>query len=317
MGVSMGPGSESGAAREQAVIGEIVEGFSQDGRGLHEDLLQRVHRRGARFHGGIPCDLELADHLDGAVRGLGDGRRLPREQGPRRHLGVDGVGFAGGAACTAVAPIHFHDMMPGSADGPCQASAVAPGAFDPERLNPPVCLGPRDQRLVATRVRHERVIAQTDPPAVDGHRDVDMLMRINTDDHRPRFGRRSYAVGHGLASSDFGVLDVRTRVNSLQPRQHSRRLEEHHLLRPHELGVADTIGCCSSHHRRRFHRGRDTPACHLSVALALITFLSSRNEWIKWIQRQSIEAPASTAHVTRETPYTAAPGSGLMGCCGA
>ena len=50
--------------REQAVIGEVVEGFSQDGRGLHDDLLQRVHRRGARFHGGIPCDLELADHLD-------------------------------------------------------------------------------------------------------------------------------------------------------------------------------------------------------------------------------------------------------------
>ena len=199
-----GARSESGAAREQAVIGEVVEGFSQDGRGLHDDLLQRVHRRGARFHGGIPCDLELADHLDGAVRGLGDGRRLPREQGPRRHLGVDGVGRAGGAACTAVAPIHFHDMMPGSADGPCQASAVAPGAFDPERLNPPVCLGPRDQSLVATRVHYERVIAQTDPPAVDCHRDVDMLMRINTDDHRPRFGRRSYAVGHGLASSDCG-----------------------------------------------------------------------------------------------------------------
>ena len=204
-----GARSESGAAREQAVIGEIVEGFSQDGRGLHDDLLQRVHRRGARFHGGIPRDLELADHLDGAVRGLGDGRRLPREQGPRRHLGVDGVGLAGGAACTAVAPIHFHDMMPGSVDGPCQASAVAPGAFDPERLNPPVCLGPRDQRLVATRVRDERVIAQTDPPAVDCHRDVDMLMRINTDDHRPRFGRRSYAVGHGLASSDCGPELVR------------------------------------------------------------------------------------------------------------
>ena len=113
------------------------------------------------------------------------------------------------SACTAVAPIHFHDMMPGSVDGPCQASAVAPGAFDPERLNPPVCLGPRDQSLVATRVRDERVIAQTDPPAVDCHRDVDMRMRINTDDHRPRFGRRSYAVGHGLASSDCGPELVR------------------------------------------------------------------------------------------------------------
>ena len=140
---------------------------------------------------------------------LGMAVDCPASRGPRRHLGVDGVGLAGGAACTAVAPIHFHDMMPGSVDGPCQASAVAPGAFDPERLNPPVCLGPRDQSLVATRVRDERVIAQTDPPAVDCHRDVDMRMRINTDDHRPRFGRRSYAVGHGLASSDCGPELVR------------------------------------------------------------------------------------------------------------
>ena len=73
-----GARSESGAAREQAVVGEVVEGFSQSGRGVHDDLLQRVHRRGARLHRGIPCDLELAHHLDDAVRGLGDGRRLTR-----------------------------------------------------------------------------------------------------------------------------------------------------------------------------------------------------------------------------------------------
>ena len=93
-----GARSESGAAREQAVVGEVVEGFSQFGRGVHDDLLQRVHRRRARFHRGIPCDLELAHHLDGAVRGLGDGRRLTGQHGPRGDLGIDGVGLAGGAA---------------------------------------------------------------------------------------------------------------------------------------------------------------------------------------------------------------------------
>ena len=158
-----GARSESGAAREQAVIGEIVEGFSQDGRGLHDDLLERVHRRGARFHGGIPCDLELADHLDGAVRGLGDGRRLPPRAGtappPRRRWcrTCRRRGVYGGRPDSL--PRHYARL----GGGPCQASAVAPGAFDPERLNPPVCLGPRDQSLVATRVRDERVIAQTDP----------------------------------------------------------------------------------------------------------------------------------------------------------
>ena len=37
-----GARSESGAAREQAVVGEGVEGFSQDRRGVHDDLLPSV-----------------------------------------------------------------------------------------------------------------------------------------------------------------------------------------------------------------------------------------------------------------------------------
>ena len=46
-----GARSESGAAREQAVIGEVVEGFSQDRRGVHDDLLQRVYRASGSEHG--------------------------------------------------------------------------------------------------------------------------------------------------------------------------------------------------------------------------------------------------------------------------
>ena len=91
-----GARSESGAAREQAVVGEGVEGFSQYRRGVHDDLLQRVHRRGACLHRGIPRDLQLAHHLDGAVRSLGDGRRLTRQYGPRGDLRVDGVGLGSG-----------------------------------------------------------------------------------------------------------------------------------------------------------------------------------------------------------------------------
>ena len=114
-----GARSESGAAREQAVVGEGVEGFSQDRRGVHDDLLQRVHRRGACLHRGIPRDLQLAHHLDGAVRSLGNGRRLTRQHGPRGDLGIDGVGLARGASRAPVAPIHFYDTMPRSAHRPC------------------------------------------------------------------------------------------------------------------------------------------------------------------------------------------------------
>ena len=130
-----GARSESGAAREQAVIGEVVEGFSQCRRGVHDDLLQRVHRRGARLHCGVPRDLQLAHHLDGAVRGLRDGRRLPRQYGPRGDLRVEGVGLAGGTSRAPVAPIHFYNPMPRAAHRTCQAGAIAAGAFDAERVN--------------------------------------------------------------------------------------------------------------------------------------------------------------------------------------
>ena len=122
VGVSRGPGRSPAQRGEQAVIGEVVEGFSQDRRGVHDDRLQRVHRRGARLHRGIPRDRQLAHHLDGAVRGLGNGCRLTRQYGPRGDLRIDGVGLAGGASRAPVAPIHFYDPMPRAAHRSCQAA---------------------------------------------------------------------------------------------------------------------------------------------------------------------------------------------------
>ena len=92
-------------------------------------------------------------------RSLGNGCRLTRQYGPRGDLRIDGVGLAGGASRAPVAPIHFYDPMPRAAHRSCQAGAIAAGAFDAERFNPPVGLGPRDQRLVAARVSDERLIA--------------------------------------------------------------------------------------------------------------------------------------------------------------
>ena len=47
----------------------------------------------------------------------------------------------------------------------------------------------------------ERVIAQADPPGVDRHRDVDMLVGIDPDNHLPNLGLRGHGVSHRLASS--------------------------------------------------------------------------------------------------------------------
>ena len=74
-----GTWSESGTAREERVVGEGLQGFSQRGRCGHEDLFQGDHRRGTGLHGRVTCDLELAQHLDGAIGRLGDRCRLARE----------------------------------------------------------------------------------------------------------------------------------------------------------------------------------------------------------------------------------------------
>ena len=148
-----------------------------------------------------PRDLEQAHHLDGAVRGLGNRRRLAGQHRAGGGLGVDGVGLAGGAAQAPVASIHFRDTMPGVANGPRQAGAIAAGAFDAEGLDPSVGVRPRQQGPIAACIRDERLTAQADAPGVDHHRDVDMLVGIYPDNHRPRLGRRGHAVGHRLASS--------------------------------------------------------------------------------------------------------------------
>ena len=118
---------EGCTARQQARSGEAVEGFSHHRRRVDADLLQRVHRRGARLHGGIPRDFELPDHLDGTIRGLWRRGRLARQHRSGGGLGVDPVGLAGDAAQAPVRSIHFHNTMPRSADRTRKAHAIAAG----------------------------------------------------------------------------------------------------------------------------------------------------------------------------------------------
>ena len=120
---------EGCTARQQALSGEAVEGFSHHRRRVDADLLQRVHRRGARLHGGIPRDFELLDHLDGTIRGLWRRGRLARQHRSGGGLGVDPVGLAGDAAQAPVRSIHFHNTMPRSADRTRKAHAIAAGGI--------------------------------------------------------------------------------------------------------------------------------------------------------------------------------------------
>ena len=139
----------SAASIEERLVGERVEGFSQLGRRGDDDLLQRDHRRGAGFDRRPARDLEVAHHLDRPVRGLRDGGRLASQDRPRGGLGIHGVGLPGDSTGAPVAPVHFEHLVPGSPDRARESRPVAAGAFDAERGDASVTLGPGDQLLVA------------------------------------------------------------------------------------------------------------------------------------------------------------------------
>ena len=83
------------------------------------------------------------------VRGLRDGGRLASQDRPRGGLGIHGVGLPGDSTCAPVAPVHFEHLVPGSPDRARESRPVAAGAFDAERGDASVTLGPDDQLLVA------------------------------------------------------------------------------------------------------------------------------------------------------------------------
>ena len=234
VGVSSEPGRRA-AQRVSRRIGEGVEGFSQVGWRIHDDLLQHDHRRGACFPGRIPRDLELPDHLDDTVPGFGGRGRLARQHGPGGALGIDGVGLADGAARVPVPPIHFDDMMPRAADRAGQAGAIAAGALDAKRLDPPVGVGPRDQRPIPARVGDEGLIAEADPSGVDRHRDVDILVGVNADDYRlgevycPRYPAERVSSRLCASAADSWVVDAcRSRYaaqSSMSRRRRANRSE--------------------------------------------------------------------------------------------
>ena len=84
-----GARSKCCAAGKQPAIGERLEGFSQLRRRVHNKLLQCDHCRGARLDRGIACDLQLAHHLDHAIRRLRRRRRLTAQHGPSSDLGTE------------------------------------------------------------------------------------------------------------------------------------------------------------------------------------------------------------------------------------
>ena len=83
--------------------------------------------------------------------------------------------------------------MPCAAHRPGEAGAIAAGAFDAERLDPPVRVCPPDQGPIAPRISHERVVAETGSPRVDRDRNMDILVGVDADNHLLRLGTRCWS----------------------------------------------------------------------------------------------------------------------------
>lgn len=83
-----GAGSKGGASVDEDLVGEPLElGARLVGAG-DDERLERDDRRGAALAGGVAGDLDLADHLDGSVRGFGHGDGLAAKHRPGCGFGV-------------------------------------------------------------------------------------------------------------------------------------------------------------------------------------------------------------------------------------
>ena len=98
VGVSTEPGRRFAQRFKSLAVGQVLQGFSQRGRCVDDDLLERDHGDGSRFHRGIASDFELAHHLNGPIGGLRRGGRLAGQHRAGGGLGVESVALPGRAA---------------------------------------------------------------------------------------------------------------------------------------------------------------------------------------------------------------------------
>ena len=170
-------GGLTGAAGEEPVTGR---GGLHAGGGACTTTLQGDHRRGARLHRGITLRMTAPSAVFGVA--------VDWPTGPRGHLVSD---------FPAARRVRRSPRFTSTTHAPL--GAIAAGAFDAERFNPPVGLGPRDQRLVAARVA-------TTLDRVDGSPARSPPRRGHAYAYQPdspsALRARGHALGHGWPPRD-------------------------------------------------------------------------------------------------------------------
>lgn len=108
----IGPGRNAANARISVIERDGDELFPQRLRRIDDESLERDYRLGARLQRGVAGDLQMPDHLDLPVPGLGRRVGLARQNGASGGLGIDRVAFAVPPPEPSVRAIDLDDAAP-------------------------------------------------------------------------------------------------------------------------------------------------------------------------------------------------------------
>jgi hypothetical protein len=177
------PGSQAGAAVTELRLGERLQLVAQLIRSGDHERLERDDCLGSALHGGVPHDLDLADHLAGAIRCLRDSGSGPSEHGTSGVFCVDRVALASLASIAAIRASGLDDALVVAAQEPYESLTVGATALDSEAPRLPERPRPGEQLLVATGVCRDGQISESLAGLRQSDRDMDVLVSIDSDRH--------------------------------------------------------------------------------------------------------------------------------------
>jgi hypothetical protein len=116
---------------------------------------------------------------------FGDGQAVAGQCSARRGVGVQRIGFTLAAACSPIGTADLGHFDSRGLEHPCQARAVAGGAFHPGNHDAAKALSPLHRGVVAGWTGREFGVCQGLPGIGDDRQMVSFQMGVGADDDAP------------------------------------------------------------------------------------------------------------------------------------
>src|SRR5882724_3989242 len=193
-----------------------AEPHPQTLRRRDEHGLELVERRRPGLDEPAPLEQEQPQILAPAAPAR-PGEALAGDQPPRRQGGVDQIALAAPALASPW-PFAFEDRGAACLQEPGQAGPVAAAALDREGRTPqPFC--PLEQTRVAASAGRKLAGIELPAEPIAGDRDVRLLVRVDSDCHRP-----SHRLASLSSNNDWpwtGLCRARTQASIRSPASHA------------------------------------------------------------------------------------------------